>query len=58
MLFAREGAKVILADIDGENTERTRANIQEDGGKGEIPEADMCLFAASPLAVIDNLTGE
>ena len=40
-LFAREGAEVILADIDRDNAERTRAKIQEEGGEAEVVEADV-----------------
>lgn len=40
-LFAREGAKVILADLNLENAERTRAAIQKEGGKAEIVEANV-----------------
>ncbi len=41
MLFAREGAKVVLADIDRGNAERTRVKIQGEGGQAEIVEADV-----------------
>lgn len=41
ILFAREGAKVILADLDLENAERTRATIQGEGGEAEVVEADV-----------------
>ena len=40
-LFAREGAEVILADIDRDNAERTRAKIREEGGEAEVVEADV-----------------
>ncbi len=41
VLFAREGAKVILADIDGENAERTRMTIRGEGGDAEVVVADV-----------------
>ncbi len=41
VLFAREGARVILADIDAENAERTRAEIRAEGGEAEIVLADV-----------------
>ena len=41
ILFAREGAKVVLADIDRGNAERTRVKIQGEGGEAEIIEADV-----------------
>lgn len=41
VLFAREGAKVILADIDRENAERTRRTIRAEGGDAEITIADV-----------------
>lgn len=41
VLFAREGAKVILADIDRENADRTRRTIRAEGGDAEIVIADV-----------------
>lgn len=41
VLFAREGAKVILADIDRENADRTRRTIRAEGGDAEIAIADV-----------------
>ena len=41
MLFAREGAKVVLADIDRENAERTRIKIVDEGGEAEVVETDV-----------------
>ena len=41
MLFAREGAKVVLADIDRENAERTRIKILDEGGEAEVVETDV-----------------
>lgn len=41
VLFAREGAKVVLADIDSGNAERTRARIGEEGGEAEVVETDV-----------------
>ncbi len=40
-LFAREGAIVLLADLDLENAERTRARIRAEGGEAEVTEADV-----------------
>jgi NAD(P)-dependent dehydrogenase (short-subunit alcohol dehydrogenase family) len=41
ILFAREGARVILADIDKKNAERTQATIHKEGGEAEIVIADV-----------------
>ena len=41
MLFAREGAKVVLVDIDRENAERTRIKIVDEGGEAEVVETDV-----------------
>ena len=41
VLFAREGAKVILADIDEGNAERTLSEIRAEGGEATIVLADV-----------------
>lgn len=41
MLFAREGAKVILADFNEENAKRAQEEIQAEGGEAEIAIADV-----------------
>ena len=41
VLFAREGAKVILADIDEGNAERTLSEIRAEGGEAAIVLADV-----------------
>jgi len=41
MLFAREGAKVILADIDEDNAKRAQDEIRAEGGEAEIVIADV-----------------
>jgi NAD(P)-dependent dehydrogenase (short-subunit alcohol dehydrogenase family) len=40
-LFAEEGAKVLLADIDAENGEATRQSIRQHGGVAQFVEADI-----------------
>ena len=41
ILFAREGAKVVLVDMDSGNAERTLARIRDEGGEGEVVESDV-----------------
>ena len=41
ILFAREGAKVLLADMDIAHAEKTLAVIQEEGGKASVFQADV-----------------
>ncbi len=41
ILFAREGAKVVIADLDRENAERTQAAIRDEGGEAEVVLGDV-----------------
>ncbi len=45
VLFAREGAKVLLVDRDIEAAERTRAEIEAEGGEASVFEADVSVEA-------------
>ena len=40
-LFAREGAKVLLVDRDGQRAEETLVSIREEGGEASVFEADV-----------------
>ena len=40
-LFAREGAKVVLVDRDGQRAEETSASIREEGGEASVFAADV-----------------
>ena len=42
LLFAREGAKVLLVDRDGSSADETRAMIEAEGGAASTCEADVC----------------
>ena len=44
-LFAEEGAKVVLADIDAENGETTAESIRRSGGQARFVRADISLEA-------------
>ena len=46
MLFAREGAKVLLADISPENANATLAEIQAEGGEASVFIGDLSTEAA------------
>jgi NAD(P)-dependent dehydrogenase (short-subunit alcohol dehydrogenase family) len=41
ILFAREGARVLLVDRDGESAEETKRMIEAEGGTAEVFEADV-----------------
>ena len=41
ILFAREGAKVLLADLDPQHAEETLVAIKEDGGEASVFQADV-----------------
>ncbi len=41
ILFAANGASVVLADIDGDGTERVRALIEKQGGKALVVKTDV-----------------
>jgi len=41
ILFAREGAKVVVVDMNSGNAERTRARIRDEGGEVEVVETDV-----------------
>ena len=41
VLFARQGARVVLADVDEENARRTQDDIRAAGGEAEIVLADL-----------------
>lgn len=45
VLFAREGAKVIIADRDVEAAEHTRKEIKDEGGVASVVEADVSVEA-------------
>ncbi len=40
-LFAREGAKVVVADIDAEGGEKTQQSIRENGGEAHFVQTDI-----------------
>ena len=57
MLFAREGAKVLLADISPENANATLAEIEAEGGEaaifiGDVSTEDAC--AGMVAAAVEN----
>ncbi len=41
LLFAREGAEVLVVDRDGSSAEETRARILAEGGRAEVAEVDI-----------------
>ena len=41
ILFARQGAKVLLVDLDVKNAESTLATIQQEGGEASVFQADI-----------------
>ncbi len=41
ILFAREGAKVLLVDVEASRAEETLATIEEEGGEASVFEADV-----------------
>ena len=41
ILFARQGAKVLLSDLDAERAEQTRATIESEGGIASVVQADV-----------------
>lgn len=41
VLFARQGAKVLLSDLDAERAEKTRAAIESEGGTASVFQADV-----------------
>ncbi len=43
LLFAREGAKVLIVDRDVESAERTRAEIETEAGEATVFEADVAI---------------
>lgn len=43
LLFAREGARVVIVDRDGDSAEDTRAAISSEGGAAEVVVADIAL---------------
>jgi NAD(P)-dependent dehydrogenase (short-subunit alcohol dehydrogenase family) len=45
ILFAREGAKVLLVDRNAQAAEETLATIREEGGEGSVMAADVTLAA-------------
>lgn len=51
VLFAREGAKIVALDINGQAVEETRASIAEEGGECTVVEADVSEPAAVAAAV-------
>ena len=42
LLFARAGAKVVVADLSADNAERTRRDIAAEGGDATVVVADVC----------------
>ena len=55
MLFAREGAKVVVADLDAKNAEKTCAAIQAEGGTASIFQADVSKESGCKALVEDTL---
>ena len=51
VLFAREGAKVVLAGLDGDEVERLAAHIRSNGGQAAARAADLADEAAAASAV-------
>ena len=43
ILFAREGARVLLVDRDLDSAKETQSMIEAEGGKAEIHQADVCV---------------
>jgi NAD(P)-dependent dehydrogenase (short-subunit alcohol dehydrogenase family) len=56
-LLAREGAKVVVADIDGDSAKRTVQTIQDDGGIA-VPSVTDVSDAAQVQRMIETATGE
>ena len=56
MLFAREGAKVVVADLDARNAEKTCAAIQAEGGTASMFEADVSKESGCKALVEDTLS--
>lgn len=57
MLFARNGATVVLADLDAEGAERVRGQIEQDGGRGRVVKTDVSR-AADAKALVDTAVSE
>lgn len=57
MLFARNGATVVLADLDAEGAERVRGQIEQDGGRGRVVKTDVSR-AADAKALVDTAVRE
>lgn len=55
-LLAREGALLVLGDIDGDGAERCAASIRTDGGTALAARVDMC-EAAEVRALVDVAVG-
>ncbi len=51
IVFAREGAKVFVADVDGEGARRTVATIEDMGGQAGCVQADISTGAGAKKAV-------
>ena len=55
MLFAANGASVVLADMDHDGAERVRALIEKQGGKGMVVKTDVSKPADNERAVHEAL---
>ena len=53
VLFAREGAKVVLVDVEEERAKETLRLIEDEGGEATIVTADLAV-AASAQEVVDE----
>jgi len=55
LLFARNGATIVLADLDVDGAERVRRQIEQEGGRGRVVKTDVSKPADSEALVDETL---